>query len=60
MEIEKKDWEELKRNAEMNLKQSMISTYQFQTLCDLCDTKLSEMESEIEKEVEDVLKDGAD
>lgn len=40
-EIEKKDWEDLKKVSEMNLKQARISEQQFLTLLDLCIQRLA-------------------
>jgi len=49
MKLLKKDWEELKRAAEMNLKQAMISVEQFETLLALSEKKLAEFPIEAEK-----------
>jgi len=52
MELERKDWEDLKKQAELNLKQAMISQMQFQKLLDLSLEKLAEFKPEEEKEAE--------
>ena len=58
MEITKKDWEDLKKSAELNLKQNIISTYQFQTLLDLATSKIAEFPVEVDDlSEEDLLKE---
>jgi len=63
MEIKRKDWEELRKNAEDQLKGAMISTLQFQTLLDLCDKNITQLEDsegkELEKEIEEASDDSA-
>ena len=64
MKLLKKDWEDLQRAAEMNLKQAMISVEQFQTLLDLSTKRLAEFPADepkknddTEKEADEILKD---
>ncbi len=57
MELIKEDWVNLKKAAEMNLKQSMISVEQFQTLLELSTRKLAEFPVEdTEKTAEEIVK----
>ena len=56
VKIEKKDWVELRKLAEMNYKQAMISQQQFQHLWELSIKRISEFPDEIEeKEIKDDL-----
>jgi hypothetical protein len=51
-EIKKREWEELLRNAEMNLHQTHISIIHFSTLIDLCLSKIKEFPEEEKPEEE--------
>ena len=57
VKLAKKDWEELKKAAEMNMKQSLISVEQFTALLDLSEKRLAEFPTDDEesKEILDAL-----
>lgn len=56
-ELEKKDWEDLKRNAQNLIKNSRIGLFQGEALLTLSEQKLSEMKTDDEKEEDSALKD---
>jgi thiamine pyrophosphokinase len=55
MEIEKKDWEDLKRSIEQMLKNSMISTMQYETALALCVDKIASFKDEAEIEINGII-----
>jgi hypothetical protein len=54
--ITKDDWESLKRNTEMNLKQNVVATRQFLTLLNLCLTELAQYEekADVDSAIEEI------
>lgn len=54
IEIEKKDWEDLEKNVELMLKNSMMATLQYETALKTCREKIAEFPDEV-KEIIDGL-----
>lgn len=57
MELEKKDWEALKTNAQSLIKNSKIGLFQGEALLTLSEQKLSELKTDDEKEEDSALKE---